>query len=69
MYEEAAMHNFSTLLTQLHQFQYDESGQDIVEYALLGAMMALGTVSSVKTVATGVAGIFTNVGSTIATGI
>jgi Flp pilus assembly pilin Flp len=59
------MHNFSTLLTQLHQFQHDESGQDLVAYALLGAMMALGTVTSVKSVATGVAGIFTTTGSTI----
>jgi pilus assembly protein Flp/PilA len=63
------MHSFSTLLTQLHQFQNDESGQDIVEYALLGAMMALGTVSSVRSVATGAAGVFTSVGSTITTGI
>ena len=60
------MPNFSVLLTQLHQ---DESGQDIVEYALLGALMALGAVGSLKSVATGVAGIFTNVGSTISSGI
>lgn len=63
------MHNFSTLLTQLRQFRNDESGQDIVEYALLGAVMALGTVSSVRSVATGAAGVFTSVGSTITTGI
>jgi len=56
------MHNFSALLTQLQQ---DDSGQDLVEYALLGALIALGTVSSVKSVANGVATVFTSVGSTI----
>jgi len=60
------MHNFSTLLTQLHQ---DESGQDLVEYALLGALMALGAVTSLRSVASGVAGIFTTIGSTITSGI
>ena len=63
------MPNFSVLLIQLHQFQHDESGQDLVEYALLGALMALSAVSSLKTVATGVAGVFTTVGSTVTTNI
>jgi len=63
------MPNFSVLLTQLHQLHEDESGQDIVEYALLGALMALGAVSSLKTVASGVASVFTTVGSTITTAI
>jgi pilus assembly protein Flp/PilA len=59
------MNNFSRLLAKLHQFQEDESGQDLVEYALLGALMALSAVSSLKSVATGVAGIFNSTGSTI----
>ena len=63
------MHNFSSLLSQLRQFLEDESGQDLVEYALLGCLIGLGAVSSLKSVATGVAGIFTTVGSTITTGI
>ena len=63
------MPNFSVLLNQLHQFSEDESGQDLVEYALLGALMALGAVSSLKTVASGVASVFTTVGSTITTAI
>ena len=63
------MQNFSSLLSQLHQFAQDESGQDIVEYALLGALMALGAVSSLKSVASAVAGVFTSVGSTITSGI
>ena len=63
------MQNFSTLLTQLHQFQHEESGQDLVEYALLGCLMALSAVSSLKSVASGVTGIFTSIGSTITSGI
>ena len=59
------MNNFSRLLAKLHQFQEDESGQDLVEYALLGALMALSVVGSIKTVATGVAGVFSTTGSTI----
>jgi len=60
------MHHFSSLLTQ---FLQDESGQDIIEYALLGCLMALGAVSSLRSVSGGVVGIFTSVGSTITSGI
>jgi pilus assembly protein Flp/PilA len=45
------MNDFKHLL---HAIITDESGQDLVEYALLGAVIALGAVSSIKSVATGV---------------
>lgn len=35
------------LLTNLNQ---DESGQDLIEYALVAALIALGTIASMKTV-------------------
>jgi pilus assembly protein Flp/PilA len=60
------MNHFSRLLTALHQ---DESGQDLVEYALIGALMALGAVTSLKSVANGVGTAFTAIGSTITSGI
>jgi len=53
----------------ISKFFKDESGQDLIEYALVGAMMALGAVSSLRNVAIGVAGIFTSLGSTITGGI
>jgi pilus assembly protein Flp/PilA len=56
------MNHLSQLLKELH---LDESGQDLVEYALLGALIALGAVSSLRNVASGVAAVFSSATSTI----
>ena len=44
----------------------DEKGQDLVEYALLVALIALGVVAAIGSVATAVTGVFTNVSSSLA---
>ena len=46
-----------------------ESGQDIVEYALLGAVIALGCVAAMSTIATAVSTIFATVGTKITTNV
>ena len=44
------------LLTNLRQ---DESGQDLIEYALIAALIALGAVTSMKAVSTAIGTEFT----------
>jgi len=41
----------------------DESGQDLIEYALVAAIIALGAVAAMTTLATGIGTAFTSVGS------
>ena len=43
------------LLKRLGQ---DQSGQDLIEYALVAALIALGAVTSMKTVATALSNVF-----------
>jgi len=57
-------------LLKLHvKFQglkHGEEGQDLVEYALLVALIALVCVSGVSNVATAVNGVFSNISSSLA---
>ena len=39
----------------------DESGQDLIEYALVAALIALGAVVSMKTVSTAIGAAFTTI--------
>lgn len=45
------------------QLLHDESGQDIIEYALILAFMALGTLLSMKSLAASVGTLFANIGT------
>ncbi|MFZ0339235.1 MAG: Flp family type IVb pilin [Terracidiphilus sp.] len=57
------------LLTMYVKFQNlmnGEQGQDLVEYALLCALIALALVSSINPLATAVTNVFTNVSSSLA---
>ncbi len=47
-------------------FVGDESGQDLVEYALLLSLVAVATVSALTTLATTVSGVWTTVNGKIA---
>ena len=42
-------------------FIADESGQDLIEYALVAALVGLGAIATLKTVATSVNAIFTSI--------
>jgi pilus assembly protein Flp/PilA len=48
-------------------FLNDESGQDLVEYALVVALIALGATASMSTLATSFSTAFSKVGSKLAT--
>ena len=58
------MKNLKSLLNNLVN---DESGQDLIEYALVAALVGLGAVASMKTLATAINGAFTNIGTTLTT--
>jgi len=43
----------------------DESGQDLIEYALIAALIGLGAVASMQSIATAISGVFNTVGTTL----
>jgi pilus assembly protein Flp/PilA len=49
----------STLMNLLR----DESGQDLIEYALVAALIALGAIAAMNNVATGISNAFAAVSS------
>ncbi len=52
-----------TLINQLRQFAKDESGQDLLEYALLVALIALVAFGAVQAAGGSVSTIFNNIAS------
>jgi pilus assembly protein Flp/PilA len=54
------MRNISFVLCS---FLSDDSGQDLIEYALVAAIIALGAVAAMTTLATSIASAFTSVGT------
>jgi pilus assembly protein Flp/PilA len=52
--------SFRRLFTKLLK---DESGQDLIEYALIAALIGLGAAATVKSLATAISGAFTTLGS------
>ena len=53
------------MMTMLSRFLEDESGQDLIEYGLIAGLLGLGTIASLKGVATAVGKVFTAVGTTL----
>jgi pilus assembly protein Flp/PilA len=58
--------NLRTLFTSLHE---NESGQDLIEYALVCALIALGAVTGMKTVSDYINNAFEKVGSDLSNAI
>jgi pilus assembly protein Flp/PilA len=54
------------LLRRLHN---DENGQDLVEYALVAALIGLGSVTAMKTLSNYISNAFTTVGSTLVSSV
>ncbi len=46
-------------------FLRDESGQDLIEYALIAAIIALAAIAAMSTLATNIATEFNNIGSSV----
>jgi pilus assembly protein Flp/PilA len=60
------MKNFKQILNNLI---VEESGQDLIEYALVAAVVGLGAVTALKGVATALTTAFTSIGSSITAGV
>jgi pilus assembly protein Flp/PilA len=54
------MTNLKALLSRLAK---DDSGQDLIEYALVAALIALGAIGAMKTVSGDISTLFSTVGS------
>jgi pilus assembly protein Flp/PilA len=48
-------------------FVQDESGQDLIEYALVVALIALAATAGMKTLATSIGTVFTGIGNKLGT--
>jgi pilus assembly protein Flp/PilA len=57
------MNSYREALTNLLR---DDSGQDLIEYALVAALIGLGAATVMGSVGTQIAAIFTNIGTQLA---
>lgn len=57
------------ILVEWQRIRDDETAQDMVEYALIVAVMAFGTIAGMKSLASGVTMAFSNVSSTLGTSL
>ncbi|MGB8886000.1 MAG: Flp family type IVb pilin [Candidatus Korobacteraceae bacterium] len=53
----------------LNNLLRDESGQDLIEYALVAALIALGAVAAMNGVATGISNAFSAVNSNLTSAV
>lgn len=53
------------MLTLIKKLCRDESGQDLIEYALVAALIALGAITAMSTLATSISNEFTKVGNAL----
>ncbi|WP_263353630.1 Flp family type IVb pilin [Acidicapsa acidisoli] len=54
-----------TAFLRVHGLLYREEGQDLVEYALAVAVIALAVTAGMQSIASGLNDVFTTIGSTI----
>ena len=53
----------------LNNFMQDESGQDLIEYALVAGLIGLGAVTAMSGLATKIGSAFTSIGTTLSTNV
>jgi len=56
---------FLTISARLQALMISEDGQDLIEYALVVALIALGATAGMSTVAGDINNAFTNIGNTL----
>jgi pilus assembly protein Flp/PilA len=64
--EEIAMKNFKMIAKN---FVNDESGQDLIEYALVAAVISLGAVATLKPLASEIGTVFSSVTTTLSASV
>jgi pilus assembly protein Flp/PilA len=53
----------------LTSFMSDESGQDLIEYALVAAIIALGATTAMGSLASAISGAFTKIGTSLTSAV
>jgi pilus assembly protein Flp/PilA len=53
----------------LNNLIVEESGQDLIEYALVAALVGLGAVTSMKSLATSISTAFTSIGTSLTSAV
>ena len=56
------MQNFKQIMNNLI---VEESGQDLIEYALVAALVGLGAVASMRSLSTSIGSAFSSIGTTL----
>ena len=60
------MKSFTDILNRVLS---DESGQDLIEYALVAALVGLGAVTATSSLATSIGSTFTSIGTTLTSSV
>jgi len=60
------MKSFTDILNRVLS---DESGQDLIEYALVAALIGLGSVTAASGLASSIASTFTSIGATLTSSV
>ena len=53
----------------VREFALDETGQDLIEYALVAALVGLGAVASMRTLGTKIVAVYTDVTSSLSSAV
>lgn len=61
--------SLALLRAKLTGFHHDDSGQDLIEYALLAALIALAATVGMQTVASDINNAFTKIGSRLSNAV
>jgi len=59
----------NTVIAHLSAFIRDESGQDLIEYALVAAIIALGATAAMSSLSTIISSTFTKIGTSLTTAV
>ena len=57
------------LVLRIHELIHDEQGQDLVEYALLIAMVSLAAVSGINGLASAIKGVFSHISTSLGSSV
>ncbi len=58
-----------TIMRLMEQLHHDDAGQDLIEYALVAALIAFGAVAGMKVLANGISNAFSTVVSKLASSL
>jgi len=53
----------------MKKFVMDESGQDLIEYALVAALVGLGSIASMNSLAASIANTFNGIGNALSSAV